>query len=189
MGILEPKPNSGAKVEIVDVSAKDKGTGKGTDGSGGVGEAAFSSNIPYVVFIGQLSFDTTVEQIEAHLRRNGIEGDMRVRILTDKETGMSKGTAFAVLEGARELHKCIALHHSLLNGRRINIEKSCGGSNKDSRLARIKEKREEQDNTVRATIDRIMTEYEEKGIISIINLEDRVIRQFYSYTPTHVRQV
>jgi hypothetical protein len=85
---------------------------------------------PYIVFIGQLSYEATHDAIDAFLRGKGIEGDVKIRLMTDKKTKKSKGSAFVELEGSREMNKCIALHHSKFQGRRINIERSCGGRNK-----------------------------------------------------------
>ena len=75
----------------------------------------------------------------------------------------SRGMAFVELEGPRELHKCIALHHTKLHGRTINIEKSCGGKNKLGRAAKLSAKRGEQDEAVRAAADRVFAEHVESG--------------------------
>ena len=31
------------------------------------------------------------------------------------------------------MHKGLSIHHSVLHGRRLNVEKSCGGRNKEAR--------------------------------------------------------
>ena len=128
------------------------------------------SVIPYVAFIGQLSFDTTVEDIQTHLVEAGItcdEGGVPpvVRLLTDPSTGSSRGAAFVEFSSAEQLYKCIALHHSMLNGRRINVEKSCGGRNKEHRAMKIRQFKEEQQARVSQAIDRILREHQEKGLI------------------------
>lgn len=86
-----------------------------------------SKKNPYVVFISQLPYSATAEEISQHLEKHGVEGPIKVRLLTDPATGGSRGMAFADLSDAQQLHKSLALHHSLFGGRLINVEKSCGG--------------------------------------------------------------
>ena len=83
---------------------------------------------PYVVFISQLPYSITAAEISAHLEKHGVAGPIQVRLLTHPDTGHSKGVAFADLPDAQQLHKCLTLHHSVLGGRLINVEKSCGGN-------------------------------------------------------------
>lgn len=192
--ILEAKPGSGVKYETLENTNSSSGDdstsagGKRKRSSASAGSES-GARIPYIVFIGQLSYETTQEDIEAHLRKHGIEGPVTVRLLTTPETGQCKGMAFVEVEGARELHKCIALHHSVLKGRRINVEKSCGGSNRDARADRLRQKRDEQESKVRETIDRMLQEYEDRGVVHVESLELRVKYQLHNYTPSMVRQV
>ena len=88
--------------------------------------------IPYVVFVGQLAFSTTKEQIESHFRNEGhVDGCLKVRILTHRDNNRSKGMAFVQVEGSRELRKCLRMHQSCLNGRIINVEQSTGKKGKN----------------------------------------------------------
>ena len=100
-------------------------------------------NFPYVVFVGQLSYSTTRDEIENHFRTTGgVSGPVTVRLLTSASTSeeagttqRSKGMAFVEIEGARELRNALSLHHSVLNERAINVELSAGGGKKKRSLA------------------------------------------------------
>lgn len=148
-----------------------------------------AGKIPYVVFVGQLSYDTTAEDLEAHLRAHNIEGPINIRMLSDPQTQKFKGTAFVELEGARELHKCITLHHSKLKGRVINVEKSCGGKNKESRSAKLSEKRTEQREKVKESMDKVLQEYNDQGTIDLSKMGENFRNEIYKYTPGFVADV
>ena len=82
---------------------------------------------PHIVFVGQLGFKTTAEALREHLEKGGVAGAIQVRLLTEKGTGKSRGQAFVTLVDAENQYKCLSLHHSKLEGRVINVERSCGG--------------------------------------------------------------
>jgi RNA recognition motif-containing protein len=145
-----------------------------------------SKHIPYVVFIGQLDFKVTAADVERHLRSGGVEGPVKVRLNLDPATKKSKGTAFVELEGPREMHKCLGLHHTKLGGRRINVEKTCGGRNKELRSQRIKELRVSQKIKASEAIDGILKEFELSGLLKG-RLEDSVMNRLYACTPSEVR--
>lgn len=81
-----------------------------------------ASPIPsnYVLFIDNLPFDITKEQLMDHFRKTG--GVKSVRI--PKEKGSGKGRGFAYMEFKDRISHGIALrlHHTTLCGRRINVE-------------------------------------------------------------------
>lgn len=147
------------------------------------------SSTPCVAFLGQLSFDTTSNEIEEHFRSNGVIGDIKIRILTYPETKLSRGTAFVEFEGPKELRKALNLHHSYLNGRRINIEKSCGGKNKETRETRLETLRQEQMERDKLIMDNILKEYNDKEVISLEDLSETMISSLYLATPLAVREV
>lgn len=136
--------------------------------------------VPYIVFVGQLDFLTSGEEVTQYLRSKGIEGSIKTRLLKDKETGNSKGMAFVELETAAEMYKCVALHHSILNGRMINIEKSCGGKNKDVRKEKLTEKRHEQVQKLNESVERLLDTYATQGVIQADKLgsefEEKIFR-------------
>jgi hypothetical protein len=100
-------------------------------------------NFPYVVFVGQLSFTTTKEAIEEHFRAGGVGGVMTVRLLTSKGSENSRGMAFVEIEGSKELRNALAMHHTTLDGRRVNVEQSAGGG-KRKRSEAIEAKRSDR---------------------------------------------
>ena len=126
--------------------------------------------------------------VEAHLRANGIDGEMSVRLLTD-EAGKSKGTAFVDLHDAEQMHKSLALHHSTLCGRRINVEKSCGGRNSEKRDERLQQQRLEQAQKVQEKVDAVLADFSRRGVVEVSTLGDWLQARLFSYTPAHVAQV
>ena len=123
--------------------------------------------VPYVLFVGNLSYDVTAAEIEEHLRSvAALEGPVKVRLRTDPHTKRCLGVAFVEVEGTRELHQCIAAgHHSNLHGRVINVEKSCGGRNKKQRGEKIASKRTEQQRRTQEAINTVLVQFEQKGVL------------------------
>mmetsp|Transcript_18875 Transcript_18875/g.36392 ORF Transcript_18875/g.36392 Transcript_18875/m.36392 type:complete len:379 (-) Transcript_18875:239-1375(-) len=76
----------------------------------------------YTCFFGQLPYDTTKEELEAELKRAGVEKAM-VRLLTDKVTKKFRGIAFVDMLTEADRKKALKLHHTKLNGRQINVER------------------------------------------------------------------
>lgn len=85
----------------------------------------------FILFVGNLAFSTSRESIEAHFHDAIAErGTMTVRMLTDKKSGRSRGCCFLEFSSRAALEKGLALHHSSLDGREINVELSAGGGGK-----------------------------------------------------------
>jgi hypothetical protein len=153
---------------------------------------ATMKKVPYVVFVGNLSYDTTAPDIEQHLRETAaLEGPIKVRLRTNPDTQQSTGVAFVDLEGARELHQCVAAaHHSTLHGRIINVEKSCGGRNKTGRSEKIASKRTEQKQRAEEAVNRVLAQYEQRGVLQGVHkwgptLKDSV----HAHSAAHLTQV
>eukprot|EP01034_Spumella_vulgaris_P021513 gene21513-27548_t len=183
IGMLEPQAHSERNkvaLPVADTSASSSSAVKPA--------VVVTNKIPYVVFIGQLSFAATEQDIEYHLRSHGVEGEISVRLLKKTESGESRGMAFVELEGARELHKCIALHHSRLQGRVINVEKSCGGKNKTMRTEKIGEKRREQMLKVHESVDKVLLEFQDKGVLDVDSLGGEFKDKIHKYTPGFVAE-
>jgi RNA recognition motif. (a.k.a. RRM, RBD, or RNP domain) len=88
-----------------------------------------ASSGPLIVFVGQLSFKTTAQQLLDHFRnKGGVVGPLTVRLLTHEGTTRSKGMAFIETTDPATLYQCLALHHTRLDGRILNVEKSLGVS-------------------------------------------------------------
>lgn len=129
---------------------------------------------PYIVFIGQLAFDTTKEQLFSHIQKqlrddqhNVTTDNVKIRLLTDPKTKKSRGMAFVEVHDDPELlYSCLKLHHTHLNGRRINVERSAGGGkNSETRKNKLKQFREEQIKYMEETVNAVLEEYYQRGEI------------------------
>jgi len=85
----------------------------------------------YILFVGNLSYKTNKESIETHFA--SCPDPPTIRLLTPKRsnsgttTTKSKGCAFLEFRKPPSLQHALKLHHSLLDGRRINVELTSGG--------------------------------------------------------------
>src|ERR1051326_8319897 len=85
------------------------------------------------IFVGNLSFDSTEESVRALFERYGAVNS--ARIMTDRETGRSRGFAFVEMENEAEADQAIqALNGYKREGRALNVnearpkpERSFGG--------------------------------------------------------------
>lgn len=134
-----------------------------------------SVETPHIVFVGQLGFKTTAEALQEHLEKGGVAGIVHVRLLTEKGTGKSRGQAFVTLIDAENQYKCLSLHHTKLDGRVINVERSCGGKNVDKRKEKITALRGEQKVALRATCNRILKEKIEAGELKPGELDEQAV--------------
>jgi RNA recognition motif-containing protein len=146
--------------------------------------------IPYVVFFGQLSYDTTVEDIQVFLQTNDIPPANHIRLLTNPQTGVSKGMAFVEFDSADAMYQCIALHKSLLNGRLINIERSCGGKEKEKRKQKLTEIRKEQNQRNQVLVQRLLEDFHRRNVISHpTSIGDHFKRKLYNCHAEIVKEV
>ena len=85
------------------------------------------------IFVGNLSFDATEDSVRALFERHGTVNS--ARIMTDRETGRSRGFAFVEMANEGEADQAIsALNGYTLDGRALNVnearpkpERSFGG--------------------------------------------------------------
>lgn len=193
IGFLAPNPeaqNEKKEEENAD-NAKKAAASAAKDKAAAAAAAAaeLARHVPYVVFVGQLNFNTTADDLKAFFQSQNVNGSIKVRLLTNNEDSRSKGMAFVEVDNAAEMHKCIALHRSVLHGRMINIEKSCGGASKDKRRLKIQEKRTEQSSKVTETVQRIVAEYAASGTIDADNLGDQFKTKLFSCGPAIISKV
>ena len=137
---------------------------------------------PYIVFVGQLSYETSKVAIFRHFQKElGEEFDISeetvmVRLLTDQKTKKSRGMAFVEVNDPELLYACLKLHHTFLEGRRINVERSAGGkSNSEARKSKIQKLRSDQTEHFNSVIDSVFSEYYENGSIQKRELDDGVV--------------
>lgn len=75
------------------------------------------------VFIGGLNYDTTEDKLHEVLSAHGKV--LTIRIITDRETGKSKGFGFATFESDEQATSAIAsLDNTIFDGRRIGVKQS-----------------------------------------------------------------
>ncbi|CAL1532993.1 unnamed protein product [Lymnaea stagnalis] len=93
----------------------------------------------YVLFIGNLPFDITREQLEDHFRKTG--GIKSIRIPRDKGTEKGRGFAYMEFDGRISHGIALRLHQTTLGGRKINVEfTSIGGGKSEARKEKLKQK-------------------------------------------------
>lgn len=128
-----------------------------------------SKNKRFILFIGNLSFKTTKEDIEAHIKPTGVT-PLAIRLQTDPVTKKPKGFAFMDLPNFQSLDKILNLHHSSLSGRKINVELTAGGGGSgEKRKAKIAKKNEKLD-VERETAQKTRREADAKKVRSAKNL-------------------
>lgn len=140
------------------------------------------SHDPYIAFVGQLSFETTADELYQHIHeqlKNDFKfqkKDIKIRVLTDPATKKSRGMAFVEVEDPEILYGLLKLHQTFLNGRRINIERSAGGKkNSEARKAKIAQYRKEQEAYFADVVDKIFKEYKDTGELRDDELDEGVI--------------
>ncbi len=75
------------------------------------------------IFVGNLSFSSTEESIRNMFERYGVVNS--ARIMTDRDTGRSRGFAFVEMENEAEADQAItALNGATVDGRAINVNEA-----------------------------------------------------------------
>ncbi len=157
--------------------AKDAGLGQD-------GEDQKKKNNPYILFVGQIPYDTTSEVLFSHFEKymgkKLITKDaVKIRIPNngnDNEKGKkpSKGFAFVEFTDPETMYECLKMHHTPLNGRRINVIRS-GGGGKEKRTETNKQRKLEQDEYISTTVDKILKDYIEQGKLKEGELDNGAI--------------
>jgi len=75
------------------------------------------------IFVGNLSFKTTDDQLRALFEAHGEVSSARV--ITDRETGRSRGFGFVEMNNDEEAHRAIeAINGKELDGRALNVNEA-----------------------------------------------------------------
>jgi RNA recognition motif-containing protein len=75
------------------------------------------------IFVGNLSYRTTQDELQTAFSQYG--GVERVNIVTDRDTGQSRGFAFVEMRDASEAQAAISrLNGTELNGRVLNVNEA-----------------------------------------------------------------
>jgi hypothetical protein len=120
--------------------------------------------LKHILFVGQLGYDVTVPMISKHFAACAPGEKIKVRLLTHKETGKSRGIAFVEMPDAESGERGLLLDHSVLDGRRIRVEPTAKGSgNTASRQDAIKslklQHEQEQRQRVTQALDAAFADY------------------------------
>lgn len=155
------------------------------------------SSHKHILFIGQLSYDTTSDDLLNYLKATGVEGDISVRILTDKETGKSRGAAFIdFFGGKRSLKRIMDLHHTMLKGRRINVEHTSKHhaqniEENEQHALDTKHQRMQQKILDSEKIDNLLREYSHLNLGTKGGMipDDHLMNRLYAMTVNEVKEV
>ena len=148
---------------------------KAKDITGDEGEGEHKKTNPYILFVGQIPFNTTAETLFQHFVKymGGkiiTKESMKIRIpnankedkYAAKKNRDTKGFAFVEFSDPEIMYECLKMHHTPLDGRRINVIRS-GGGGKAARIETNKQRKIEQDEFISRTVDKIIQDYISEG--------------------------
>lgn len=140
---------------------------------------------PLIAFVGQLSFETTRDDLMEHIRtqlkdtRHKVSNQtIQIRMLTDPKTKSFRGMAFVevVQDDPEFLYALLKLHQTYLKGRRINVERSAGGrKNSESRRSKLEQYKKDQEAYFAKVVDNILQEFQATGEIRKDELDEGVL--------------
>lgn len=151
------KAEEEAKRIVIDENGVVKKKRKTRRGRGGRPRVGASQGPRFLLFVGNLPFNTTETELQSHFK--ACEPDI-IRIRQEK------GFAFLEFSSEREdiqkrMDLALRMHHSMLRDRRINVELTAGGGgNSANRIQKLKSKNEAMDAKRR---EQIRSEVKEKA--------------------------
>lgn len=138
-------------------SVRGAGTGASSGQCPGIVNGTASSALKHILFVGQLGYDVTVTMISKHFAACAPGQKIKVRLLTHKETGKSRGIAFVEMPDAESGERGLLLDHSVLDGRRIRVEPTAKGSgNTASRQDAIKSLKQQHEQDQRQHVTQVL---------------------------------
>ena len=161
----------------------------GEDGDGEAPRKAFTDGA-LTVFIGQLPYKCSKSQIIEHFRKGGA-GDIKLRLLTDKKSGKFKGIAFATVTEEKYFRFALRLHHSMLLGRCINVERSCGGGGTgEKRKEKLRNLKGSQSHLLKRNVEELINETvaASEGSIERTDFDDRIMDVLCTFPVSMVRE-
>ena len=148
---------------------------------------------PYIVFVGQLSYGTTREGLFRHVQdhlgaeHTVTEETVRVRLLSDAKTKKSRGMAFVETTDPELLYAFLKLHHTSLDGRRINVERSAGGKKQSTaRQSKLQQYRRDQADYMAQTVTQLLSQHVETGELRDDELDEGVRGLCQRHSPATV---
>ena len=139
---------------------------------------------PLIAFVGQLSYETSTDDLMEHICSNlnddypasKISEMTKIRLLTDPKTKKSRGMAFVEVTDPEFLYALLKLHQTYLKGRRINVEKSAGGKkHSETRKSKLDHYRKEQSAYFAGVVENILSEFKKTGELREGELDEGVI--------------
>eukprot|EP00929_Paragymnodinium_shiwhaense_P103947 TRINITY_DN6781_c0_g1_i1.p1 TRINITY_DN6781_c0_g1~~TRINITY_DN6781_c0_g1_i1.p1 ORF type:complete len:293 (+),score=113.30 TRINITY_DN6781_c0_g1_i1:87-881(+) len=91
------------------------------------------------VFVGQLPFDWDVDRLTKYFKNAGMQAP-KVRLLTEKDTGKSKGMGFVQVASEKEVKGMLRLNGKELGKRTINVERTDASMKAKERKHRQKQR-------------------------------------------------
>eukprot|EP00312_Isochrysidales_sp_CCMP1244_P008145 CAMPEP_0196673812 /NCGR_PEP_ID=MMETSP1090-20130531/3159_1 /TAXON_ID=37098 /ORGANISM="Isochrysis sp, Strain CCMP1244" /LENGTH=314 /DNA_ID=CAMNT_0042011589 /DNA_START=54 /DNA_END=995 /DNA_ORIENTATION=+ len=147
------------------------------------------ARVACTLFVGQLPYKATAKDVEAHFLAV-CAPPVSVRLLTERESGASRGMAFVELSSESEVHSALRLHHSCLYGRRINVERTVGGGSacekRQSRIGLLREKQGAQmSRKVRELVEEALPAAceAEEGQVTREDFDERAVEFLLSVSP------
>mmetsp|Transcript_2249 Transcript_2249/g.2444 ORF Transcript_2249/g.2444 Transcript_2249/m.2444 type:complete len:167 (-) Transcript_2249:43-543(-) len=86
----------------------------------------------YKVFVGNMPYSANDDSVK-HFFKCVKDELVSIRLLTDKESGQSRGCAFVEFTTSEAMQKALAMTGSELNGRKLRIEPSAAGGGKSAK--------------------------------------------------------
>ncbi|CAG8462562.1 11808_t:CDS:2 [Ambispora leptoticha] len=91
----------------------------------------------YIVFVANLPYSATKEEIANHFETNGAT-PISTRLITDKMTKKPKGFAFVEFKNAVVMKHALGFHHTVFKNKKIRVELTSGGGGNKSEFRRNK---------------------------------------------------
>ncbi|KAF9973803.1 hypothetical protein BGZ73_002938 [Actinomortierella ambigua] len=138
-GKKKRRRGKGSKGDSKDAEEKD---GEDKKGETAAAPKPKPQNQKFIVFVGNLPYNITKEQLEKHF--SSCENIASIRVQTDKVTGKGKGFAFMEFKTAEDMQKALFFNKTLIKERPINVELTAGGggNKSEARKKKIAEKNE-----------------------------------------------
>ncbi|KAJ1916771.1 hypothetical protein H4219_003590 [Mycoemilia scoparia] len=138
----EPKGNKAAN-KNKNENKQNKEENQETGGDQSEGKKQVSKH-RFIVFVGNLPYDTTKEDLEQLFES---AAPTSVRLLTDKQTKKPKGYAFLEFDSPDQLKQALKFHRYGFKSRKINVELTAGGGgNTENRRKKLEQKRKQLEN-------------------------------------------
>jgi nucleolar protein 6 len=129
----------------------------------------------FIVFVGNLPHETPAK-LTPILNAHFPTPPVALRIPTKKGTNAPQGFAFAEFDSSAALEKALRCHHTVINGRKINVELTAGGGGKsENRMGKIKGKNESLEEERRKRVEEEKKEKEKESKVDGIH-PDRLKR-------------